>query len=584
MFRTLSFRTLSFRALALVSLLATAMLLSACGSSSSSSSGSGQPPSEPGLPDTGLLILSSEDDGDTPTFMLTAINSNDPDDAEGSRNITGLEDGDTLVGIDYRPANGDLYAVGLSGTLYVIDPENAEVVSSVTLIPAPDMNPVFSGLEGTHFGVDFNPVPDRLRVTSNTGQNLRINVDTGETIVDGALSSDTESTRITGSAYTNSFAGTTSTRLFNIDSGDNLLYLQQPPNDGTLVNPVSLGVNVEGSNGFVIDGRNNAAFAALIVNGETGLYHIDLNAEADAATLIGELDVEGTVLGIALAPPAAPEVLALTRDNALLRFAVATPGSTTLTAISNLEMDEEQLIGIDVRPATGDLYAVSNQGNIYTLDPDSGEASLQASLVPNGDDAFSILIGLDFAMDFNPVPDRLRLMSDLGQNLRINVETGETITDGDIAYAVEDDLSGIEDIPLLGPLLALIGDIMLPSGEDASPTLTAAAYTNSFAGTESTQLFTLDVDNQTLNLQNPPNDGTQVPLVDLPVAATGDQGFDIAGGDNGLVLAALSDTLDGPYTLYHVNLATGAFTPVSDSATIGGGSGPAIRGITVLLH
>ncbi len=53
------------------------------------------------------------------------------------------------------------------------------------------VGPVFATtLNGSVFGVDFNPVADRLRVVSDVGQNLRINPTTGVAIADGSLTFD----------------------------------------------------------------------------------------------------------------------------------------------------------------------------------------------------------------------------------------------------------------------------------------------------------------------------------------------------------------------------------------------------------
>ena len=49
-----------------------------------------------------------------------------------------------------------------------------------------DDNP-YTALTGSQFGVDFNPVADRLRVPSDSGLNLRINADTGATTTDGTI-------------------------------------------------------------------------------------------------------------------------------------------------------------------------------------------------------------------------------------------------------------------------------------------------------------------------------------------------------------------------------------------------------------
>ena len=143
--------------------------------------------------------------------------------------VTGLDKGDRLVGIDVRPADGMVYGVGVdrgTGSVYRIDPATGQA----TLVA-----PISETLSGRSFGVDFNPVVDRLRVVSDARQNLRIVPDTGVASVDGMLSFNSYRTpNVVGAAYTNSFAGTTSTQLFNIESRLDLVTLQNPPNDGTL--------------------------------------------------------------------------------------------------------------------------------------------------------------------------------------------------------------------------------------------------------------------------------------------------------------------------------------------------------------
>jgi len=85
--------------------------------------------------------------------------------------ITGLAGGERLLGIDTRPANGQLYAVGSTGRLYVIDPTSGAAGQVGT--------PFATALSGERFGVDFNPTVDRLRIVSDTRQNLRIDPTTG---------------------------------------------------------------------------------------------------------------------------------------------------------------------------------------------------------------------------------------------------------------------------------------------------------------------------------------------------------------------------------------------------------------------
>src|SRR5262249_14021470 len=121
-----------------------------------------------------------------PVYALTSggklakFNAARPDVLISSRAITGLRTGESLLGIDFRPATGELYGAGSNGGIYVINPDTAVATLRTTLTadPADTTNP-FTALRGTRFGVDFNPVPDRLRIVSDANQSLRVNVDTG---------------------------------------------------------------------------------------------------------------------------------------------------------------------------------------------------------------------------------------------------------------------------------------------------------------------------------------------------------------------------------------------------------------------
>ena len=92
--------------------------------------------------------------------------------------VTGLQGGEIVYGLDYRPANGALYALGSTGRLYTVNAATGAATLASTLNTA---------LSGSGFDIAFNPVPDRLRIVSTSGQNLRVNVDTGAVTVDTAL-------------------------------------------------------------------------------------------------------------------------------------------------------------------------------------------------------------------------------------------------------------------------------------------------------------------------------------------------------------------------------------------------------------
>ena len=102
--------------------------------------------------------------------------------------ITGVPGGETIVGADFRPATGQLLALTDMGRMLRIDTATgAATTVSAFAADAADTTTPYTALSGMAFGVDFNPTVDRLRTVSDTGLNLRSNVDTGATTTDGAL-------------------------------------------------------------------------------------------------------------------------------------------------------------------------------------------------------------------------------------------------------------------------------------------------------------------------------------------------------------------------------------------------------------
>ncbi|MGY3212538.1 DUF4394 domain-containing protein [Mucilaginibacter sp. HD30] len=195
--------------------------------------------------------------------------------------ITGMAAGETVLGIDFRPSTGQLFALGSTSRLYILNTSSGAAA-------AVGVAPFTTLLSGTDFGFDFNPTVDRVRIVSNTGQNLRINPNDGlVAAVDVTLSGTSPS--ITAAAYTNNFAGATTTVLYDIDTQANKLVKQDPPNAGTLVDVGPLGVTVTAANGFDIGSKSGTAYALLNVGGTTKLYTINLTtgAATAGATLTG---------------------------------------------------------------------------------------------------------------------------------------------------------------------------------------------------------------------------------------------------------------------------------------------------------
>ena len=244
--------------------------------------------------------------GLTPDNSIVRFDTRRPEKVTAATPITGLSAGDRVVGIDFRPANGELYGV--------VDGTSVDRIIHINLKTGASTN-VFNlsvPLAGTEFGVDFNPVPDALRIVSDADQNLRVPFASGATLVDTPLSyAATDANaganpNVVAAAYINPFAGSTTTTLFGIDSNLDILTTQVPPNAGVLNTRGSLGVNTTGQVGFDIQAAESAeastgrAFASLNVAGESGsrLYSIDLTT--GAATLVGSLPI--TIRDLSIAP------------------------------------------------------------------------------------------------------------------------------------------------------------------------------------------------------------------------------------------------------------------------------------------
>ena len=189
----------------------------------------------------------------------------------GSVTITGLQAGETILGIDFRPANKMMYGVGSTSRIYLINPETgqAQMVGTGPFAPA---------LNSTNVAFDFNPVVDRIRIVTDQDQNLRINPNNGVTAgVDGTINPAGAS--IAAVAYRNSVAGATSTVLYDIDPSAGKLYRQDPPNAGTLVEIGSMRLNFTGTKGgFDIAPNGYEGMGLFPIDGVTSLFSVDLRS------------------------------------------------------------------------------------------------------------------------------------------------------------------------------------------------------------------------------------------------------------------------------------------------------------------
>jgi Domain of unknown function (DUF4394) len=218
-----------------------------------------------------------------------------------SKQITGLPMGVSIKGIDFRPASGDLYALGSDRVVYRLNPMTAIAVpegKSFDLMP--------SILSGNNNGFDFNPTVDKIRVTSDAADNLRLNPDDGT-----LLAVDTKLTpagvQVVGSAYTNSSFTAFATRptvtelyAYDVGASPDRLWIQRPANAGTLIMPQSTGLDLSGNLGFDIAGSRNQGWLAGSSEGRysSRLYRLDINT--GRTKLVGRIgDGSHTITGLA---------------------------------------------------------------------------------------------------------------------------------------------------------------------------------------------------------------------------------------------------------------------------------------------
>jgi Domain of unknown function (DUF4394) len=227
---------------------------------------------------------------------------------------------------------------------------------------------------------------------------------------------------------------------------------------------------------------------------------------------------------MALASPAsAATIAALTGDN-VIHFV----DSATMKNGRNITVKGApgSIAGIDVRPADGQLYGVSTDGTVVTIDAKTGQATVKVKL-----ETF-VKPGIAVVIDFNPLADRLRIIGADGTNLRANVDDGKVVVDGKLKFADTD------------------------ANKDKAPTVTAGAYSNAFKGSKETALYDIDATLGVYTKQAPPNDGILVTL-----GQTGIKGqtiaFDIESDGNG----NNTGWLVAGDQLMKLDIATGKTTP-----------------------
>jgi hypothetical protein len=241
-------------------------------------------------------------------------------------------------------------------------------------------------------------------------------------------------------------------------------------------------------------------------------------------------------------PPAGTLAYGLDTGGQLVTFGLDNADSSATTkAITGVGSDT--LADIDFNPANSALYAFAASGRVYTVDVNSGAASVNTTPLT----ALTIV-----KTDFNPAANRVRVFDGAANNFRLTVTpgpatspTGTVTADGQLAYATGDVNAG------------------------RTPNLAGAAYTNSSANggalPTATVLYSVDASTNTLNmhssaaLSTPAGNFSTVSTVGgLGLTLGSNVGFDIVtkGGVN-------TAYLSNDRALYTVNLTSGAATRVA---------------------
>lgn len=287
----------------LVPALLPAVLLAACAT-----------PSEPMGPPAREEIVAV-----TVSHQLLRFNAGQPQQVRERRPLTGLRAGERLIGLDYRVARGELFALGASGQLYKVD------------VAAAKASPVGSGVAlpagASAWDIDFNPTVDRIRVVNDRGANLRLHPDTGAQVdgdanapgvqPDAALAWDAADPRagqplaVVAAGYTYNKTNDKITTNYALDGAAGWLVHQGTkegvappvsPNTGRLYSVGALGTGPFAQATFDISDVNNTAYAGLrgAADKSTRWYRVDL--ATGKATFVGTVGGGEPLAGAAIEP------------------------------------------------------------------------------------------------------------------------------------------------------------------------------------------------------------------------------------------------------------------------------------------
>lgn len=189
--------------------------------------------------------------------------------------------------------------------------------------------------------------------------------------------------------------------------------------------------------------------------GATALLLLLMSACGDGSDPTGQPPIQDPI-----GPPTPPSevqghaLYAIDDENHLYVFGTENPGTIALAVPIRGLPFLRSMVGIDFRPSTGVLYGVGNDGRVYVIDGDTGEATAVAS------EPFTSDIGSfdHFGMAFEGNPERIRLISGGGRNWSIDPDDGTAVRESDARYAAGDAHEG-ETLRISGLSMAPAGTV-----------------------------------------------------------------------------------------------------------------------------
>lgn len=242
--------------------------------------------------------------GITEAQFLVSWDSSTPGALMSGMPVTGLQTNESILGIDFRPATGELYALGSSSRLYTLS-------TSTGMASMVGAGPFSPPINGSSFGFDFNPVIDRIRLVSDVNKNFVLNPNDGtatevtDVFFPGGDPNSGSDPNIVHSAYTNSVANAASTQLYGVDAGLDLL-VTQANSAGTLGTVGPIGADVTSTGGFDISGVTGVAYMAIedATTSRTTFWTVDLMTGLGSA--VGEVGGGAIITAIAVSPVPEP--------------------------------------------------------------------------------------------------------------------------------------------------------------------------------------------------------------------------------------------------------------------------------------